>query len=447
MTTHTSAAMTSAPLPRIAQGLQVVASSQEPPQHTLFIPASRRFVRMGNREWSLLQQLDGATPLAALAARLALPEAHLVALLSRFRQLGLLETADTAAARSSILWSVEGAAVARRLAPVVRRIRIVALIGVLVAIAAAIVTVPGVGAPVSPWNPGAGPWGLLLAVAAMVPAIAFHELAHAAVLIRCGGMPRRLGIRLRGAVPVGFCDISDAWSLPSRPQRAAVAAAGIAAHIVLAAVALVAADVFGDMHEVAVASCFACFAVLNLVCATGSALPLHGLDGNLGLSLAMDIPNLRSRSVMYAKSLILAAILRRPASPPPDERRIWLAYGLIALVAPTVVGAGVVLARPLFLAAGARGAAAWLTLVGAGLTGSALRLWPTVRMAWRMLAARRRGTAAVAGVLALAAFIHLAPIVPTSGRAGCSTIDHCLYNASLRPALREIGDRNDPARP
>ena len=84
------------------------------------------------------------------------------------------------------------------------------------------------------------PGNLLWLAAVLAAAKILHELGHAVTCIRFGGQCRELGLMLLVFTPCLYCDVSDAWTFPSKWQRIAVSAAGILVEIVLACVGRVA---------------------------------------------------------------------------------------------------------------------------------------------------------------------------------------------------------------
>lgn len=125
-----------------------------------------------------------------------------------------------------------------------------------------------------------------------------HELGHAVTLRHWGGECHELGVMLLIFTPCLYCDASDASMLPLRRQRAAVAGAGIAVDLFLAAVA---AWLWWFLAPGRLASL--CLNVL-VMCSVGSLLfnanPLLRYDGYFVLSDLCDVPNLwqRSRAVV-----------------------------------------------------------------------------------------------------------------------------------------------------
>jgi len=138
------------------------------------------------------------------------------------------------------------------------------------------------------------PW-LLLAIGGVK---VLHELGHALACKHFGGEVRELGLMLLVFVPCLYCDVSDAWRLPSKWRRIAVSAAGILVELVLAAVATI---VWwhaqpGLVQLVAMNVMIIC--TVNTLLVNGN--PLMRYDGYYILSDLAATPNLwqRSREVL-----------------------------------------------------------------------------------------------------------------------------------------------------
>ena len=112
--------------------------------------------------------------------------------------------------------------------------------------------------------------------------------------IRLGGQCRELGLMLLVFTPCLYCEVSDAWTFPSKWQRIAVSAAGIIVEIVLAALAALVWCFSGPglLHSLA-------FAVM-VVCSVSTLLfngnPLMRYDGYYVLADLLEVPNLAEQS-------------------------------------------------------------------------------------------------------------------------------------------------------
>jgi putative peptide zinc metalloprotease protein len=134
------------------------------------------------------------------------------------------------------------------------------------------------------------PW-LLLSIGLVK---VLHELGHALACKHFGGEVRELGFMLLVFAPCLYCDVSDAWRLPSKWRRIAVSAAGIGVEMVLAAIA----TIIWWYAQPGVVKLVA----LNImiICSVNTLLingnPLLRYDGYYVLSDLLEIPNLWLRS-------------------------------------------------------------------------------------------------------------------------------------------------------
>ena len=134
---------------------------------------------------------------------------------------------------------------------------------------------------------------LWLAVAVGLTKV-IHELAHGLTCRHFGGECHEIGVMLLVFTPCLYCNVSDAWMLPDKWQRAAIGMAGMAAEIVLAS-----GCTFlwwftepGPLNSL----------LLNImvVCSVSTLLlngnPLLRFDGYYVLSDLLEVPNLQPQS-------------------------------------------------------------------------------------------------------------------------------------------------------
>lgn len=257
-----------------------------------------------------------------------------------------------------------------------------------------------------------------------------HELAHGMAVRAFGGTVHKVGITLMLALPVPFVDASASNGFPARRHRIAVAAAGIAAELLLAAVALAAWLLVepGLVQDTAF--------VVMFVCGVSTLLfngnPLLRMDGYFVLSDLLDRPNLAQRSQAYLLWLLQRHLLglRARAAPVQGPGEVpWLVgYGLAAaayrwLVAVMVVGW--VAAQSVAL-----GAVALLWAVVSLLLAPLWKLVQFLRHDGRLH--RRRGRAvATAGGLATA-LVLLLVLVPVPQRTLAEGVVTAPEGAQLR---------------
>ncbi|MBI5757297.1 MAG: HlyD family efflux transporter periplasmic adaptor subunit [Planctomycetales bacterium] len=159
-----------------------------------------------------------------------------------------------------------------------------------------------------------------------------HELGHAVTCHRFGGECHELGVMLLVFTPTLYCNVSDSWMLPSKWQRAAIASAGVAVEIVLAAVAtwLWWLSEPGLFHTI----CLNVMLVGSINTLVFNGNPLLRFDGYYVLSDLLEVPNLREQADAAARDVMIRGLCgRNAASVVLDASlpRTWLiGYGVAA---------------------------------------------------------------------------------------------------------------------
>ncbi|MEO1497970.1 MAG: HlyD family efflux transporter periplasmic adaptor subunit [Planctomycetota bacterium] len=154
-----------------------------------------------------------------------------------------------------------------------------------------------------------------------------HEAAHALAARRFDVNVREAGVLLLFFTPCLYCDVSDAWRLPSRRARMLIAAAGVLCEATLAAIAAI----VWRLAEPGVASMIA---MNTVVVATAGTLlvnlnPLVRFDGYYLLSDWLETPNLAGRGRAAFLSRLTAPFVR--SNPRDDERIGFAVYGMLSV--------------------------------------------------------------------------------------------------------------------
>jgi multidrug resistance efflux pump len=333
----------------------LVVSRQATPEGLVFVlkdPAAGRFFRFREAEHFIAEQLDGRTPLEAIRQRVKDRVGAPVSLeslgqfIERLGRLGLLEAdgaesrpraAPRGRVRGSLLYlrfpAFDPDRLFTRLLPLVRFCFtpwFLALSGALILLAAGITVVH--------WDGITRDFlrffrleTLFLAWLTVLAVTTAHEFAHGLTCKRFGGEVRELGFMLLFFQPAFYCNVSDAWLFPEKAKRLWVTFAGAYLEIVLWAVATLTWRVLEPgtaLH----------FMALVVMATSGVKTlfnwnPLIKLDGYYLLSDWLEIPNLRQRSFGYLRAALKRLGGRASPEGPevtPRERRIYLAYGLLA---------------------------------------------------------------------------------------------------------------------
>lgn len=129
-----------------------------------------------------------------------------------------------------------------------------------------------------------------------------HELGHAVACKLLGGECREIGVMFLMAVPCLYCDVSDAWMMPSRWKRMLISAAGMIVEISLAAVAMIAWAVMtpGPWRDAALM--VAVIGSVNTVLINGN--PLLRYDGYFIFSDWVRVPNLGYEAIETLRHVV-----------------------------------------------------------------------------------------------------------------------------------------------
>ena len=167
---------------------------------------------------------------------------------------------------------------------------------------------------------------LWLAVAISLTKV-LHELGHGLACKRLGGECHEMGVMLLVLSPCLYVNVSDSWMLPSKWQRAAIAAAGMYVELVLAS----ACALVWWFTEPGLLNyiCLNVMFVSSVSTVMFNANPLLRYDGYYILSDLIEIPNLRTKAsaVLRRKLGRWVLGLEEPDDPFLPERRQWLFAG------------------------------------------------------------------------------------------------------------------------
>lgn len=187
----------------------------------------------------------------------------------------------------------------------------------------------------------ASPRAALLGALLYVPIKLLHESAHGLAVHRFGGHVHAGGLTLVLGMPLPWVDASAATAFARRRERMLVDAAGIAAELLLAALAmplwLLLAD--GAARDAAL--------IVLLVCGVSTlvfnANPLQRLDGYHLLTDLLGLPNLATRSRRWWVERLQRALGTAPGGEPlatARGERAWLVgYAPLAWLCSLLVGA------------------------------------------------------------------------------------------------------------
>jgi putative peptide zinc metalloprotease protein len=171
-----------------------------------------------------------------------------------------------------------------------------------------------------------------------------HEFGHGLSCKVFGGEVHEMGALLLCLSPALYCNVSDAWTLPSKWHRIIISAAGIYVELVIAAIATFvwwnsATQPF--VNNLALS--------LMVVCSVSTVVfnanPLMRYDGYYVLADWLEIPNLRERSNRFIKNLTLEYCLGVEVTPEPYmalwRRILFVSYAVGSYIYRWVVTFGI----------------------------------------------------------------------------------------------------------
>ena len=345
-------ASTTSVLPKLRKDLTV--SKQGTGAEAIFVIKDRvtgQFFRLREAEWFIARQCDGTTAADVIRQRTeeefgaALPLEGLTAFVKKLEKAKLLESERTARRlrerqgriRGSMLYlRVKLLDPDRLLDRLISKLRF-CFTPYFVVLAASL-TLLAAGIVATHWAEiGQGFGGLLslsaipVFLAVIFVVISAHEFAHGLTCKHFGGEVREMGFLLIYFQPALYCNVSDAWLFPEKSKRMWVGFAGPFFELFLWSLATLA-------WRVTEVGTWINYVALTVMISSGIKTlfnfnPLIKMDGYYLLSDYLAIPNLRKKSFRYIGDRIKSVFgLGYQAAPdlPSRERRIYLAYGLVA---------------------------------------------------------------------------------------------------------------------
>ncbi len=143
-----------------------------------------------------------------------------------------------------------------------------------------------------------------------------HEFGHGLSCKAFGGEVHEMGFLFLCFSPAMYCNVSDAWMLPSKWQRIIISGAGIYVELMIAAIAtFVWWNTPGYPFVNYMALCLMVVCSVSTVMFNGN--PLMRFDGYYVLADWLEIPNLRDRSNRYIQRLVMDYCLGIEVQPEP----------------------------------------------------------------------------------------------------------------------------------
>ncbi|HMC63514.1 MAG TPA: site-2 protease family protein [Gemmataceae bacterium] len=162
-----------------------------------------------------------------------------------------------------------------------------------------------------------------------------HEFGHGLSCKAFGGEVHEMGALFLCLSPCLYCNVSDAWSMPSKWRRIIISFAGIYVELIIAAIATFvwwyspAGTFTNEMSLSLMVVCSVSTVVFN-------ANPLMRFDGYYILADWLEIPNLRDQSNRYLKNLFLEHGLGVEVQPEPYmflwRRVLFVTYAITSFL-------------------------------------------------------------------------------------------------------------------
>lgn len=172
-----------------------------------------------------------------------------------------------------------------------------------------------------------------------------HEWAHGMAVKAWGGTVREIGVMFILFTPVPYVDASSSYRFTSKWARAAVAAAGIMAELLIGAVAMYVWVSAQPGLVTAIAFNVVLIAGVSTLLVNGN--PLMRYDGYFIACDLLELPNMAQRATQYRSYLIDRFIFGAHEAKPPaeieGERLILAVYGAVAPIYQLLMTFGVIL--------------------------------------------------------------------------------------------------------
>ena len=244
-----------------------------------------------------------------------------------------------------------------------------------------------------------------------------HEFGHGLTCKAFGGEVHEMGALFLVFSPCLYCNVSDAWTLPSKWKRILISFAGIYVELIIAAISTFvwwntpAMPFLNNMSLSLMVVCSVSTVVFN-------ANPLMRYDGYYVLADWLEIPNLRERSNRFLQRLAMDILLGIEVQPEAYmalwRRVLFVVYAIVSYIYRWVVTFSILYFMSRFLQPYKLGVISGMLACGAA--GSMLG-WPLFRMLKNLNKRGRlpdmkpvRVTLSSIGVACILLFLFLVPL-------------------------------------
>jgi putative peptide zinc metalloprotease protein len=251
-----------------------------------------------------------------------------------------------------------------------------------------------------------------------------HEFGHGLSCKAFGGEVHEMGALFLVFSPCLYCNVSDAWTLPSKWKRIIISAAGIYVELIIAAIATFvwwntpAQPFINNLSLSLMVVCSVSTVVFN-------ANPLMRYDGYYVLADWLEIPNLRDRSNRFLQRLVMEHCLGIEVQPEQYmalwRRILFVVYAVVSYIYRWVITFSILYFMSMFLKPYKLGVVSGMLAFGAG---ASLVGWPLYRLGKNLHKRGRlpdmnsvRVTLSAMALAAVILFILLVPLPVSRVRA------------------------------
>jgi len=244
-----------------------------------------------------------------------------------------------------------------------------------------------------------------------------HEFGHGLSCKAFGGEVHEMGALFLVFTPCLYCNVSDAWTLPSKWKRITISAAGIYVELIIAAIATFvwwntpAQPFINNLSLSLMVVCSVSTIVFN-------ANPLMRYDGYYVLADLLEIPNLRDRCNRFLQRVVMEHCLGIEVQPEQYmalwRRILFVVYAIVSYIYRWVITFSILYFMSMFLKPYKLGVVSGMLALGAGCS---LVGWPLFRLCKNLHKRGRlpdmkpvRVTLSTIGVLLILGFVFLVPL-------------------------------------
>jgi putative peptide zinc metalloprotease protein len=244
-----------------------------------------------------------------------------------------------------------------------------------------------------------------------------HEFGHGLSCKMFGGEVHEMGALFLVFSPCLYCNVSDAWTLPSKWKRIIISSAGIYVELIIAAIATF---VWWNTpaHPFVNNLALSLMVVCSVSTVVFNANPLMRYDGYYMLADWLEIPNLRDRSNRFLQRVVMEHCLGIEVQPEPYmalwRRILFVTYAIVSWIYRWVITFSILYFMSMFLKPYKLGVVSGMLACGAA---ASLVGWPLFRLGKNLHKRGRlpdmkpiRVTLSTMAVAAAVLFIFLVPL-------------------------------------